>query len=127
MARERWRKVRRAPGCKVSSLGRVRSPDGTLLSPFPDRDGYPHLNFSGERVPLSHVVLEAFDRPRPYGTEACHDPLLSEGRHDCRAVVLRWDTRRGNERDKKRGREKDREETVSRPHPGLFPVSGGLR
>jgi len=96
----------------VSDLGRVKSrartlPNGAqagevMLTPQRDDDGYLWVWLRGERVPLSHVVLEAFTGVRPYGTEACHDPDLSRGRDDCRAVVLRWGTHRENERDKRR-------------------------
>jgi NUMOD4 motif len=96
--RESWRKVRRADGYKVSSLGRVRSPGG-LLTPYPDRDGYLRIKIRGEQVQVSHLVLEAFCGPRPYGTEACHGP---NGVRDNRVSELRWDTRRENGKDKKR-------------------------
>lgn len=115
---ERWRKVRRAAGYKVSSAGRVRSLDrtlsdgraagGVMLAPF-EVDGYPHVTINGEQVPVMHLVLEAFDRLRPYGTEACHAPQAA-GRQDCRLEVLRWDTHRENERDKKRKRKLEKEE-----------------
>lgn len=101
--RERWRNIRRAPGYRVSSLGRVRGPGGPL-TPDPDKDGYLRVTLRGEKAKVMHLVLEAFAGPRPYGLEACHDPGRSEGRHDCRAVVLRWDTGGANERDKKRAR-----------------------
>ena len=108
-ARERWRKVRRADGYKVSSLGRVRSVPrmlddgrehgGQILRPYPDDDGYLCVTIGGETVKVHHLVLEAFHGPRPYGTEGCHGP---GGRQDNRAEVLRWDTHRENERDKTR-------------------------
>jgi len=109
MSRERWRKVRRAAGYKVSSLGRVRSVDrtlsdgraagGVLLVPVPDGDGYLRVTIAGESVPVHHLVLEAFHGQRPYGTEGCHGP---DGKLDNRAEVLRWDSHLENERDKKR-------------------------
>lgn len=108
---KRWRKVRRATGYKVSSLGQVRSVDrtladgrqagGVLLKPF-EVDGYLHVTINGEQVPVHHLVLEAFHGPGPYGTEGCHGP---GGPLDNRAEVLRWDTHRENERDKRRGKE----------------------
>ena len=113
--RERWRNVRRAPGYRVSNLGRVRSRGG-VLSPWLDRDGYPRVSLCGEQVLLSHVVLEAFEGIRPYGKEALHHPRLSAGRDDCRAVVLRWGTHRENERDKRRTEEKDGLEVGTRPY-----------
>ena len=118
---ERWRKVRRAVGYKVSSRGRVRSLDriltdgrqagGMMLAPFLDSDGYPHVTISGEQVPVMHLELEAFDLPRPYGMEACHAPEAA-GRQDCRLEVLRWDTHRENERDKRRKRRIEKEEGI---------------
>lgn len=137
MARERWRKVRRADGYKVSSLGRVRSVDrvladgrraaGQLLEPFPDKDGYLCVSLYGEQVQLSHLVLEAFRRPRPYGTEACHGP---GGITDNREDQLRWDSRRENLRDKLRDRRDRSEEqdgnggAVSHPHLVVTAVTG---
>jgi len=109
MARERWRNIRRARGYRVSSLGRVRSVPRTLsdgrqhggqvLEPYPDDDGYLCVKIRGETVRVHHLVLEAFHGPRPYGLEGCHGP---GGSQDNRAEVLRWDTHRENERDKKR-------------------------
>jgi hypothetical protein len=120
--RVRWRKVRRADGYKVSSLGQVRGPGGPL-TPFPDRDGYLRVNLRGEQVLVHHLVLEAFAGPRPYGMEACHHPELSLGRHDCRAVVLRWDTDGENGRDKLRAR-KARSELGQSPYLGHAPETG---
>lgn len=109
MARERWRNVRRATGYQVSSLGNVRSVDRTLadgrraggmpLQPFPDKDGYLYVTINGEDVQVSHLVLEAFKGPRPYGMEACHGPLGNQVNWE---TELRWDTRLENARDKKR-------------------------
>ena len=98
--RERWRNMRRAPaGYRVSSLGAVKSPGGPL-TPFPDDDGYLRVTLRGEKVKVMHLVLEAFVSPRPFGSEACHDPKRSKGRHDCRLEVLRWDSHRENIKDK---------------------------
>ena len=107
--RERWRKVRRAPGYKVSSLGRVRSVDRTLsdgraaggvpLERYRDRDGYWCVKIAGETVRVCDLVLEAFDRPRPYGQEACHGDL---GQDYDYVTNLRWGTHAENIRDKKR-------------------------
>jgi len=118
--RERWRKVRRGPGYKVSSEGRVKSVDrtlsdgrqagGVMLTPWLDGDGYPTVSINGEDVPVHLLVLEAFHGPRPYGMEGCHGP---GGRQDNRAMALRWGTHRENERDKKRDRRKEREAETS--------------
>ena len=108
--RERWRKVRRAEGHKVSSLGgRVRSVDRTLsdgrraggieLAQYQDQDGYWRVTINGEPVAVATVVAEAFHGLRPYGKEACHGP---KGQ-DCNcASSLRWGTHRENEQDKRR-------------------------
>lgn len=103
--RERWRKVRRADGYKVSSLGQVRSLDRTLpngaamggrmLTPFLV-GGYLHVTINGEQVPVHLLVLEAFHGLRPYGMEGCHGP---NGPLDNRTEVLRWDTHLANVRD----------------------------
>ena len=123
--RERWRKVRRAPeGYKVSSLGRVRSPGG-VLSPAPDKDGYPRVTLRGEKVKVMHLVLEAFVSPRPFGSEACHHPKRSEGRQDCRLAVLRWGTHRENERDKLKA-ESGKGTCTSPPSPAVTPVTGDV-
>ena len=114
--RERWRKVRRGPGYKVSSEGRVKSVDrilsdgrqagGVILDPFLNDDDYLCVTIHGEIVPLHLLVLEQFHGPRPYGMEGCHGP---GGRQDNRASELRWGTHRENEWDKKRDRRKERE------------------
>jgi hypothetical protein len=133
MARERWRKIRRAPGYEVSDQGRVRSVDrilpggraagGVVLSPQPDRDGYLRVSLNGEMAYVAHLVLEAFVSPRPYGMEACHSPCLSEGRQDCRLSVLRWDTRRENARDKKRASDEGRGGWIWPPSKSVAPVA----
>jgi len=118
--RERWRRVRRGPGYKVSSEGRVKSLDrtltdgraagGVMLTPWLDGDGYPTVTINGEDVPVHLLVLEQFHGPRPYGMEGCHGP---GGRQDNRASELRWGTHRENEWDKKRDRRKEREVETS--------------
>jgi hypothetical protein len=93
----------------ASHGGRVRSVDRTLtdgrqcggqeLARYRDGDGYWHVTINGEPVAVASIVLEAFDRPRPYGLEACHGSLGQ----DCNcAANLRWDTHLENERDKRR-------------------------
>lgn len=114
--RERWRKIRRAPGYKVSSLGRVRSMPRQLadgrshgggdLIPYPDADGYLCVTLYGETVKLHHLVLEAFHGPRPYGMEGCHG---FGGKLDNSAEVLRWDTHKENIRDKERNNQRQPE------------------
>ena len=122
--RVRWRKVRRADGYKVSSSGDVKSPGG-VLTPVPDKDGYPRVTLAGEKVKVMHLVLEAFVSPRPFGLEACHDPKRSKGREDCRLEVLRWDSHRGNERDKLKT-DSRYEWEGSPPSPPVTPVTGDV-
>ena len=110
------RKIRRAPGYKVSSTGRVRSlprilsdgraHGGQALRPYPDQDGYLCVTIRGERVKVHHLVLEAFHGPRPYGLEACHGP---DGLLDNRAEVLRWDTHQENLKDRERNKKRQAE------------------
>ena len=131
--RERWRKVRRAPGYQVSSLGRVRSVDRTLsdgrlcggvtLEPFPKKDGYLYVSLNGEHVQVSHLVLEAFDRPRPYGMEACHGPAGNQGNS---FANLRWGTHLENERDKKRMERNGKSEVGSPPEVSGTPGTGDV-
>jgi hypothetical protein len=128
MARERWRKVRRAPGYQVSDRGRVRSVPrvlsdgrrhgGGLLAQYQDADGYQRVSIAG-RSELVHVlVLEAFHGPRPAGMEGCHGP---KGQQVNTAAELRWDSKAENERDKKRT---GRLEMDSRSRPCLVGTSG---
>ena len=123
--RERWRNIRRAPGYRVSSLGRVRSPGG-VLSPVADRDGYLRVTLAGEDVRVTHLVLEAFVSPRPFGSEACHDPMRSEGRSDCRLLVLRWDSHRSNLRDKLRDAGGLNGRWISHPEVAVTPVTSDV-
>ena len=108
MSRERWRKVRRAPGYQVSDRGRVRSvhrvlsdgrrAGGLVLRPAADKDGYLRVRVGGQLVAVHTLVLEAFDRPAPDGMEACH----GDGDRSCNDLAnLRWGTHRENERDKR--------------------------
>lgn len=81
MPRERWRRVRRAPGYQVSDRGRVRSVrrvladgrehGGGVLTPFADKDGYLRVILSGRAAAVHTLVLEAFTGPRPEGMECC--------------------------------------------------------
>jgi hypothetical protein len=131
--RERWRKVRRAPGYKVSSEGRVRSvgrtladgrpAGGVLLEPVPDEHGRMHVELRGERVAVATLVLEAFDRPRPYGLEACHGEL---GTDSDALVNLRWDTHLENMRDKRRKAKPETERETYQSVVGT-PVTGDVQ
>jgi hypothetical protein len=109
---EEWRAVAAAPGYEVSSLGRVRSLDrsvvrgghlmrrrGQLLALKPHgTDGKYRQVYLGRRQYrlVHHLVLETFVGARPEGADGCHnngDPA------DNRASNLRWDSRAGNIRD----------------------------
>lgn len=117
--RERWRNVRRAAGYQVSDRGRVRSVTrtlsdgrrcgGTLLAQWADDDGYLCVSIAGRPVRVHLLVLEAFHGPRPEGLEGCHGP---KGQKVNTEGNLRWDSRRENERDKRR---KEGLEGIGRP------------
>lgn len=119
MARERWRNCPGRPGYRVSSNGRVKSVDrvlsdgrrcgGTMLAQYEDGEGYLHVTIGGVPVAVHLLVLEAFHGPRPEGMEGCHGP---KGQKVNNEAELRWDSRRENERDKKR---QERLEWKSRP------------
>lgn len=99
--RKSWRRIRRCPvqPChKVSSDGDLRGRGGPLR-PQLDEDGRRSVKLHGERVAVATVVLETFDRPRPYGREACHGPL---GLVSDAVTNLRWGTHRENMNDKRR-------------------------
>ena len=125
MARERWRKVRRASGYQVSDRGRVRSvartltdgrrAGGVMLRPVADKDGYRRVSIAGQMVGVATLVLETFDGPAPEGTEACHWPDPDRSCNDL--SNLRWDTHRENERDKARQPERLDWNGTHRPAP----------
>jgi len=112
---ERWKSVVGFEGLyEVSNLGRVRChteargkgrTPGLVLKPNSiGPRGYQlvHLRRPGRKAKPAYVhtlVLESFIGPRPIGKEACHypDPTPS----NCALTNLRWDSRRGNLRDKK--------------------------
>ena len=129
--RERWRNVRRGPGYRGSSEGRVRSVDreltdgrsagGQLLEQFRDDDGYWCVTINGEKVRVHEIVLEAFVGPRPYGKEGCHGP---NGKDDNRASQLRWDTHVKNLEQMWRERKAGSEGGTYPPSIGTA-VSGG--
>jgi hypothetical protein len=106
---ERWRATPGHPGYAVSDHGRIRSLDrvlsdgreagGAMLRTTPDRKGYLRVKLAGRWRRVHHLVLEAFDRPRPEGQEGCHRNGHPDDNH---LANLRWDTRGENERDKRR-------------------------
>ena len=137
--RERWRRVPGWPAYKVSSRGRVKSVPrrlangrdhgGTELTQTPDRDGYLYVTLHDggrppRRVHVAVLVLEAFDRPKPEGMEACH------GRDGHQVnwwpSNLRWGTHRENEQDKRRTEVRNRRE-VSRPFSPVSTVSADVQ
>lgn len=101
---------------EVSSLGRVRSlkrivrfgkstrvVEGGVIRPILGSRGYFVVNFTANGSRKQHflhkLVLESFVGPRPDGMDACHNngnPL------DCAIANLRWDTRSGNHKDKRK-------------------------
>lgn len=91
------RRVARSSGSYTAKAG-IRRPATGKNMPYPSlvltaADGAKRTRY------VHHLVLEAFEGPRPTGADACH----SDG--DCtnnRASNLRWDTRTANHADKKR-------------------------
>lgn len=95
---------------EISDQGRVRSLDrlvrrrgwailtGKVLGQYPNNKGRLMVTLCGEngarrRALVHHLVLEAFEGPRPEGQEGCHD----NGNHtDNRRENLRWDTHQEN-------------------------------
>ena len=117
MADEIWRPIPGYEGLyEASNAGRVRSlrcivktPRGTrtvrdrVLKPSPDTHGYPSVVLArlGTRykVKAATLVLRAFVGLAPAGMEGCHDNGI---RSDSRLENLRWDTRLGNQADRKK-------------------------
>ncbi|HEV2376219.1 MAG TPA: HNH endonuclease [Streptosporangiaceae bacterium] len=107
---ERWRKVRRAAGYKVSSEGRVRSVDrvladgrragGKVLKPALTHNGYLKVvlrqNGRSVNMPVHQLVVEAFHGPIPEGMEVRH---LNGNRRDNRVENLRAGTKAENTLD----------------------------
>lgn len=128
MPEERWADIPGAPGYQLSTLGSARSLDRTLtdgrqaggvtLTPYPDKDGYLWVTLPGGKVAVHKLVLAVFRGPCPDGMEGCH----RNGNHqDNRLRNLRWDTKEGNEGDKRRKRTRGREETEGRKETGSRP------
>jgi len=110
MTQEQWRPIKGYPNYAVSDMGRVYSLPrsgvrGGYLCCLPNH-GYqmavlyrsrtdPRCRFErkGRRHYVHHLVLEAFDGPRPRGMEADHDNGI---RTDNRIGNLAWATHRDN-------------------------------
>lgn len=117
--KEIWKPVVGYEGLyEVSSLGKIRSLDRTVLGrggcfrrikgrivkEYIDEDGRAlvglwKLNKGVTRF-VCHIVLEAFVGPRPPGHEACHFPDINPANN---AVSnLRWDTSAANKEDSRK-------------------------
>lgn len=88
------------PGFHVSSEGRIASFSKlrglVILKPWVCPDGYEHVNLNGKRHTVHRLVATAFV-PRTTGDVVCH----RDGKPANNAATnLRWDTQRGNIRDK---------------------------
>lgn len=83
--------------------GAMRKAGGVILSPIMGSRGYPVVNLtrqgSRRQLFLHKVILEAFTGARPEGMEACHN---NGDTADARLDNLRWDTRSGNHKDKRK-------------------------
>lgn len=96
---EVWKAYPHDPRYLVSNMGRVRGQRGQLLTPQHKPDGYCHISLGRKNrktLRISRMVLETFD-PLNEMEQACH---INGVRHDNRLENLRWDTRKGNEKDK---------------------------
>ena len=109
MSGEEWRPVVDWEGrYEVSSEGRVRSlryrfgirPTPKILTPVLV-SGYPRVHLrsasSSKSILIHHMMLSAFDGPRPLGCETRH---LNGVRTDNRLCNLRWGTPKEQGRDR---------------------------
>lgn len=119
---------------EVSDQGRVRGVDrvvkhytgslrlwkGQILAPQDRKYPSVHLSANGRSKSycIHTLVLRAFRGDCPDGLQACH---ANDIRDDNRLENLRWDTREGNEQDKKRNGKWKRPKIVkthcSKGHP----------
>ena len=87
---------------RVKSLPNIRRKSELILRQAAMKSGHLMVslwNGNGRSRLVHALVMEAFVGPRPAGMDCCHndgDPANN------RLSNLRWDTRSGNERDKKR-------------------------
>ena len=83
--------------------GGERNVGGVILKPVFGSRGYPVVNLtkpgSRRQLFLHKVILEAFTGGRPEGMECCHN---NGDTSDARLENLRWDTRSGNHKDKRK-------------------------
>ena len=125
MADERWRPIPAhpllgiPPGYEASSEGRVRSPR-QVLSPWPDRDGYPTVKVGGRPRRVAILVQLAFAGL----PQVCH---LDDDRSNSRPENLVWGSKVVNEQMKRlRGREERDGRIYNPPFPPVTPVTGDV-
>lgn len=104
MPREIWKPVYRYKGkYEVSSLGRVRSVDGTIIKPTLSgryfRVSLKRCVGNRKNFTVHTLVLEAFHRPKPKGKEARH---IDGDSHNNHYRNLKWGTSKENAADRKR-------------------------
>lgn len=93
---EMWKEVELDPRYKISSYGRVKSERG-ILKPQLDSHGYYHVIIKRKTMKIHRLVTLAFLGPKPKNIDVCHnDGDKSNNRLD----NLRYDTRKGNLKDK---------------------------
>ena len=86
MTKERWKPLRLAPAYAVSSLGRLRNPQGRILRTSWVGNGR-SITLSVGCLRVARLVGEAFNA----GYAADRYPIYRNGdRADCRPCNLRW-------------------------------------
>lgn len=97
---EVWAVIKDYPNYMISTLGNVHSSAGSrpvLLNPCTNGMGYKVVGLYKNKkckLFLVHVlVLEAFDKPRPFNLVCMH---LDDNKSNNRLENLRWDTQANN-------------------------------
>lgn len=97
---ENWELVKSAPGCEVSTNGRVRGASGKILKCTPRPSGYVSVVLCGEKnqaVLVHRLVADAFI-PNPNGLPQVDH--IDRNRSNNRAENLRWVSRQQNASNK---------------------------
>ena len=94
---EVWKSCQRLPDMEISTEGRVRHINSKKLRKGSlNKDGYLRLERKGKQYLFHHLVLEAFEAPKPADPCTRH---LNGIKQDNRVVNLCWGTRAENGQD----------------------------